>query len=142
MSQQFKRQEVTLDEATEELLHELFQSKETKGILLEHYSVIAQNYGKVIAQSPYKKPPVEIFMGMVTETFIENVTTLLYGMKSSILFNVTVSEERGLTYKEIAQNLTDLMVEYEKEIKKAENIQLVKESYAKQVKFLKKQGII
>jgi hypothetical protein len=136
------RQNIQLDDSTEELLHDLFNTNENHQRLMLHYQKIANLYKDVIKQSPYDKPPIEIFCGLVSDTFIQNMTYLFYGLKSSVLFNVTVSEEEGYSYREIAKNLTDLMQHYENELERVEDIEMIRKQYAKQMKELRSIGAI
>lgn len=142
MTMASRREDVTLDTETEQMMHKLFQTKKAKKRLLEHYKTVAELYGKVIKESPYGTPPLEIFCGLVSETFIENMAYLTYGLKSSVLFNVTASEEEGLTYKEIAERVTNLMIHYESELEKVEDIRHIRKNYIEQMKMLRDQGVI
>jgi hypothetical protein len=137
-----RRVNVDVGDETETALHQLFQTDKIKEQLRLHYTQIADNYSTIIKDSPYGIPPVEIFCGLISDAFINSVTGLLWGLKSSVLYNITASEDEGLTYREIAQNVTDLMVEYEKELKRAEDIEMYKRMYKEQAKALRKAGII
>lgn len=136
------RHNIQLDDSTEELLHNLFNTNENHQRLMLHYQKIADLYGQVIKQSPFGKPPVEIFCGLISETFIQNMTYLFYGLKSSVLFNVTVSEDEGYSYREIAQNLTNLMQHYENELERVEDIEMIRKQYNKQMKMLREGGVV
>lgn len=130
-------QAVYLGEKALEALEELFDSKKIRGRLIEHYCELAEVYSKVISESPIERPDVEVFSGIIFETFSINVARMLFRMKGSILFNLTVAEQECKTYTQIQQMITNCMLEYEKELKEMLEIDPIREFYPVQMKALR-----
>jgi hypothetical protein len=129
--------EVHLDHQTLEALEELFDSKEIRRKLVQHYMELAEVYVEVIAESPIEKPSLDEFRGIIFETFTINIARHLFRMKGSILYNLTVAEQEGKTYSQIQEMVTHCMMDYEKELADMLKVDPIRDFYPYQMQAVK-----